>query len=52
LDLTALAELRERAIQACDESRELISRYQQISAWIAACKAAERRDADLGETAT
>jgi hypothetical protein len=41
-DLAELAELRERAIQACDESRYLISRYQQILAWFAARKATER----------
>jgi hypothetical protein len=41
-DLAELAELRERALQACDESRYLIGCYQQISAWIAARKAAER----------
>jgi hypothetical protein len=40
-DLAELAELRERALQACDESRYLIGRYQQISAWIAARKAAD-----------
>jgi hypothetical protein len=42
LDLIELAELRERAMRACDESRNLISRYQQILAWIAARKATQR----------